>query len=75
MEDNKKMVKKEMKKTNMHFYGCCISILNISDLDNKCRKQLPCYISNLILFIAIVGLNNAKMFLWCHGILQLLQVL
>lgn len=64
----------------MHFYGCCTSILNfysrnISDLGNKGRKQFPCYISNISLFLAAVGLNNAKIFLWCHGILQLLQVL
>lgn len=69
-----------MKKANMRFYGCCTSILNfysrnISDLGNKRRKQFPCYISNLKLFLATMGLNNAKMFLWCHGILQLLQVL
>lgn len=64
----------------MHFYGCCTSILkfysrNISDLGNKCRKQFPWCLSNLTLFLITVGLNNAKMFLWCCGILQLLQVL
>lgn len=70
-------IKRKLKKNKP---GWCTSILNfysrnISDLGNKGRKQFPSYISNLTLFLATVILDNAKMFLWCHGILQLLQVL
>lgn len=65
MKDDKNMDKKEMKKPNMHFYGCCTSTLNfhsrnISDLGNKGKKQFPCCISNHTFFSCNGGIKQCR---------------